>query len=358
MNRTEASGKLIVMQTVDVGIVGFGRIGAEHARWISACDVAKPVAVFDVTPARAEIAKSCGLRVAGFLDDLLRSNVDAVLITTPTSMHFDHASAALNAGKHVMVDKPVTLNLQQARDLGKLANEKQRILSVFQNRRWDIDFLSVQKAIRDGVVGKVFNVESRLGQWSSCVGPAAKEFRPNWRNEASFGGGGLFDWGSHFVDQIWRLMLPAKPQAVFAQLRGNVWTKDCDDFARVCINFDNGAVAMVEINTTTTRPLPRWHVDGERGSMSSPFSLEFDTHTWANLRFTSTDGTTRDLPPAELGLNESQIWQQFANACRGLGAPAVSIKSVLPTMALLDAARDSSRTNSAVPIDSSIFEEN
>lgn len=358
MNRTEASGKLIVMQTVDVGIVGFGRIGAEHAGWISACGVAKPTTVFDVTPARAELAKSRGLQLTGSLDELLKSNVDAILITTPTSMHFDHASAALNAGKHVMVDKPVTLNLAQARDLAKLANAKQRILSVFQNRRWDIDFLSVRKAIRDGVVGKVFNVESRLGQWSSCVGPAAKEFRPNWRNEASFGGGGLFDWGSHFVDQIWRLMLPAKPQAVFAQLRGNVWTKDCDDFARVCINFDNGAVAMVEINTTTTRPLPRWHVDGERGSMSSPFSLDFDTDMWAKLSFTSTDGTTRDLPPAETGLNESQIWQQFANACRGEGAPAVTIQSVLPTMALLDAARESSRTNSAVAVDWSLFEEN
>jgi scyllo-inositol 2-dehydrogenase (NADP+) len=330
MNRTEASGKLILMQSIDVGIVGFGRIGAEHAGWISACGFAKPTTVFDVTPARAELAKSRGLQLTGSLDELLKSSVDAILITTPTSMHFDHASAALNAGKHVMVDKPVTLNLTQARELAKLANAKQRILSVFQNRRWDIDFLSMQKAIRDGVVGKVFNVESRLGQWSSCVGPAAREFRPNWRNEASFGGGGLFDWGSHFVDQIWRLMIPAKPQTVFAQLRGNVWTKDCDDFARVCINFDNGAVAMVEINTTTTRPLPRWHVDG----------------------------TTRELPPAEPGLNESQIWQHFARACRGQDAPAVTIQSVLPTMALLDAARESSRTNSAVAIDSSLFEEN
>src|SRR5439155_8221954 len=112
-----------------------------------------------------------------------------------------------------------------------------RVLSVFHNRRWDIDFLTVQSAIASGLLGKVFNVESRIGQWASCVGPAAKEFRPGWRNEATFGGGGLYDWRSHLLDQRLRLMLPAVPVRVFAQLRGNVWTSDCDDLARVCVDF-------------------------------------------------------------------------------------------------------------------------
>src|SRR5439155_20902668 len=127
----------------------------------------------------------------------------------------------------------------------ELAEEQGRVLSVFHNRRWDIDFLTVQSAINEGTVGKVINVESRIGQWASCVGPAAIEWRPGWRNEAGFGGGGLYDWGSHFIDQLWRLMLPSRPLRVFAQLRGNVWTSDCDDLARVLIDFYNGAVGMV-----------------------------------------------------------------------------------------------------------------
>jgi predicted dehydrogenase len=225
------------------------------------------------------------------------------------------------------------------------------VLSVFHNRRWDIDYLTVQKHIRENVFGKIINVESRLGQWQSCVGPAAREYRPGWRNEAAFGGGGLYDWGSHFVDQIWRLMWPAKPVRIFGQLRGNVWSKDCDDFARVLIDFDSGAVGLVEINTTTTKPLPRWHIDGDAGSAESPFSLQFDTREWAKLSFTPAGGVTSTvLPAAEPGLDESQSWEQFAAAVEGESEPAVTAKSVLGTMALLDAARKSSQRGTVIDV--------
>src|SRR5205814_3231650 len=124
-------------------------------------------------------------------------------------------------------------------DLHDTARREGKVLSVFHNRRWDSDYLTVKSAIDVGTFGDIINVESRIGQWASCVGPAAKEWRPGWRNEATYGGGGLYDWGSHFIDQLWRLMLPARPLRVFAQLRGNVWTSDCDDLARVLVDFDN-----------------------------------------------------------------------------------------------------------------------
>src|SRR3954451_12694298 len=87
-------------------------------------------------------------------------------------------------------------------------------------------------------------------------------------------------------------MLPSKPVRVYAQLRGNVWSQDCDDFARVLIDFDNGAAALVEINTTTTRPLRRWHLDGTSGSADSPHSPAFDLNVWAQLDFTAADAHT------------------------------------------------------------------
>jgi predicted dehydrogenase len=268
-------------------------------------------------------------------------------------MHFEHAAKALVANKHVMVEKPVALTHGESQRLAALSNSAGKILSVFHNRRWDIDFLTVKSEIESGRFGRVFNVESRLGQWASCVGPAAREWRPNWRNESVFGGGGLYDWGSHFVDQMLLLMSPAKPETVFAQLRANVWSSDpdCDDFARVCINFDNGAVALVEINTTTTRPLPRWHIDGERGSADGPFSLKFDTREWAKLMFTpagEVDG--QPIAMTSPGLTKTQIWDRFAGACRSEGDPAVTIESVLPTMLVLDAARQSARTGQSVRV--------
>jgi predicted dehydrogenase len=340
-----------------VGIVGFGRIGAEHAGWLAKADGIRAVAVSDPTPARREIAQQRGLRAFESMGAMLRdASIDVVLMSTPTAMHHADASAALNAGMHVMVEKPMALDLSQSRELVELAEKQRRVLSVFQNRRWDIDYLTVKSAIDAGVFGRVINIESRIGQWASCVGPAAKEWRPGWRNESTFGGGGLYDWGSHFIDQLWRMMLPAKPVRVFAQLRGNVWTRDCDDFARVCIDFDDvnggGAVGLVEINTTTTRPLPRWHIDGTTGSAESPYSLDFDLETWADVKFTPSDAkeTSKPLPRAASGLNESQIWSAFAAAVRGEGEAAVTARSVLPTMALLDAARESSRSGRVVDL--------
>ena len=350
------------MQPLGIGIVGFGRIGAEHAAWLAASECCRVVAADDITPARQQLAVARGMRVYGDLDVLLADpGVEAVLVATPTAMHFEHAGRALAAGKHVMVEKPMALDLAQSRALVEDARSRGLVLSVFHNRRWDVDYLTVKAAIDSGAFGKLINVESRLGQFASCVGPAAREYHPNWRNEWSFGGGGLYDWGSHFVDQLWRLLHPAKPVRVYAQLRGNVWSADCDDFARVLIDFDNGVVGLVEINTTTSRPLPRWHLDGTTGSAFSPFSLEFDTKVWASLRFTpapkqggapadEAETKSRTFPMAAPGLAETQLWERFATAVRGDGEPAVTAASVLPTMALLDAARESSRTGGAVDV--------
>jgi predicted dehydrogenase len=340
------------MSPLGIGIIGYGRIGAEHAGWVGAAgDGLRVVAADDVTPARRQLAAARGLRTYSDMDAMLADPaVGAVLVSTPTAMHFEHASRALAAGKHVMVEKPMTLDLAQARALVGEARRRRLALSVFHNRRWDLDYLTVKAAIDSGAFGKVINVESRLGQYASCVGPAAREYHPNWRNEGPMGGGGLYDWGSHFVDQLWRLLWPAKPARVYAQLRGNVWSRDCDDFARVLVDFDDGVVGLVEVNTTTTRPLPRWHLDGTAGSAFSPFSAEFDTGVWASLRFTPAGRPegSRTFPPAPRGLSEAQVWQRFAGAVRGEGEPAVKAESVLPTMALLDAARESSRSGRAV----------
>jgi scyllo-inositol 2-dehydrogenase (NADP+) len=335
-----------------VGIIGFGRIGAEHATWLSKSTGIKAVAVADGTPARQDLAQQRGLRVYTVVEELLDDReVSAVLVATPTAMHHHHAMQALGAGKHVMVEKPMALTLPESRELVDQAAAQSRVLSVFHNRRWDLDYLTVRQALQAGRFGKLINVESRLGQWSSCVGPAAREYRPNWRNEAAFGGGGLYDWGSHFVDQLWRLVWPAKPVRVFAQLRGNVWTTDCDDFARVCVDFDNGVAGLVEINTTTTRPLPRWHLDGTAGSADAPQSPDFSLAKWAELDFTPADGSPgKRLPPGQDVMTETQIWSQFAAAVNGQGVAAVDPRSVLGTMALLDAARQSTREGRAVDV--------
>lgn len=341
-----------------VGIIGYGRIGAEHAGWIASSGAARVVAVADPTAERRVRAEADGHATTENVQELIKLDaVQAILVATPTSMHHEVSMQALRAGRHVMVEKPMTLTAPQARELIELAEQRGLALSVFHNRRWDADYLTLRHAVRQKVFGHLISVESRLHQYASCVGPAAREYRPGWRNEAAFGGGGLYDWGSHFVDQMWRLMLPAKPLRVFAQLRGNVWSNDCDDFARVLIDFDSGATGLVEINTTTAAPLPRWHVDGVHASAQSPTSPQFDVNAWAQFTLSmGFGGGLRDLPRAAPGLNESAIWQQFASAVEGETDPAVTPRSVLPTMMLLDAARTSSERGEAVQLDWSSVE--
>ncbi len=344
------------MEPLGVGIVGYGRIGAEHCGWINSTGgAAQVVAVADPTAARRALAESRGLASVDRIEALLSDpRIDAILVATPTSMHFHHASAALAANKHVMIEKPMAMDFTESRKLIDLAENRRRVISVFHNRRWDSDYLRVRAVLGAGILGRLINIESRLGQYASCVGPAAVDYRPGWRNEAAFGGGGLFDWGSHFVDQLWRLLIPARPVCIMAQLAGNVWSGDCDDFARILVSFDNGVSGLVEINTTTAAPLPRWHLDGVAGSITAPHSPAFDLDVWADLRFTPAPGQPdRAIPPTEARarLSEAQIWTRFAGACRGEGAPAVRARGVLATMAILDAARRSAREHVAVAID-------
>src|SRR5437763_846256 len=104
------------MNPLAIGIIGFGRIGYEHATWLGRCAAARAVAVADATPARRGLAAAAGLRVYETVEALLGDpSIDAVLVATPTSMHCDPAMAALNADKHVMIEKPMSLNFSQAK---------------------------------------------------------------------------------------------------------------------------------------------------------------------------------------------------------------------------------------------------
>src|SRR3954451_9164751 len=164
---------------MNVGIIGFRRIGNEHGQWLSRAEGGRAVVVIDPTAERRELARSRGLRTVERIDAVLGDGaIDAVLVSTPTSMHFDDASRALSAGKHVLVEKPMALDVAQSRRLVELARQRNLVISVFHNRRWDADYLTVKQAIDAGTFGRVFNVESRLGRWASCVGPAAREWRP------------------------------------------------------------------------------------------------------------------------------------------------------------------------------------
>lgn len=140
-------------------------------------------------------------------------NIDLIVIPTPNDTHFPLAKAALEAGKHVVVDKPFTVTLSQARELDALARSLGRVLSVFHNRRWDSDFLTLKAMLAEGVLGEVAYFESHFDRFRPQV-------RDRWREQGGPGSGIWYDLAPHLLDQAINLFgLPVSMTVDLAQLR-------------------------------------------------------------------------------------------------------------------------------------------
>ena len=147
-------------------------------------------------------------------------NIDLIVIPTPNDTHFPLAKAALEAGKHVVVDKPFTVTLSQARELDALAKSLGRLLSVFHNRRWDSDFLTVKALLSEGTLGEIIFFESHFDRFRPQV-------RNRWREQAGPGSGIWYDLAPHLLDQAVNLFgLPVSMTVDLAQLRPGAQTTD------------------------------------------------------------------------------------------------------------------------------------
>ncbi|MFP2485485.1 oxidoreductase [Enterobacter ludwigii] len=147
-------------------------------------------------------------------------NIDLIVIPTPNDTHFPLVKAALEAGKHVIVDKPFTVTLSQARELDALAKSFGRVLSVFHNRRWDSDFLTVKALLNEGTLGEILFFESHFDRFRPQV-------RNRWREQAGPGSGIWYDLAPHLLDQAVNLFgLPVSMTVDLAQLRPGAQTTD------------------------------------------------------------------------------------------------------------------------------------
>ena len=190
-------------------------------------------------------------------DEILEDgNIRLVIVNTPDALHFSMAKAAIEAGKHVVVEKPFTLTSGEAVELINLAKENNVLLTVYQNRRWDGDFLTVQKMIRENVIGRIVEFESHYDRYRKVV-------TDTWKEKGGVYGGVLFSLGTHMIDQA--LILFGKPKTVTAHLdilRNNGKTADYYD-----IRFQyNGFAAILKCSLLVSEPGPRYIIHGTDGS--------------------------------------------------------------------------------------------
>jgi scyllo-inositol 2-dehydrogenase (NADP+) len=230
---------------IRVGLAGYGLAGSVfHAPLIRACERMQLSAVLtsrDVTE-----------RV-GTLGELLERS-DLVVVATPNATHFDTAATALKAGKHVVVDKPFTVTVGEADELIALAKKCERVLTVFHNRRWDSDFLTVRKVLPQ--LGAVMLFEAHWDRFRP-------EIKRGWREEAQPGSGVLSDLGPHMIDQT--LALFGMPDAVSADVLAQRADAQVDDYFDLTLHYGAKRVCL-RCSTLIAEPRPRFAVHGTQGT--------------------------------------------------------------------------------------------
>ncbi|MBC7541100.1 MAG: oxidoreductase [Candidatus Sericytochromatia bacterium] len=242
---------------IRVGLVGYGFAGKTfHAPVIAAVPGLRLAAVASRQWEQLSADLPDVAVVADPLALVTGADVDLVVIASPNETHLPLALAALRAGRHVVVDKPFTVTLAQARELAEAARAEGRILSVFQNRRWDSDFLGARQIVAAGRLGEIVHYESHFDRFRPDV-------RARWREQSGPGTGVWFDLGPHLVDQA--LCLFGLPKTVSARLARQRDGAQTDDWAHVVLDYGRLQV-ILHGSMLTAGNGPRFILHGTRGS--------------------------------------------------------------------------------------------
>ncbi|KAF9439060.1 hypothetical protein BGZ76_000542 [Entomortierella beljakovae] len=251
---------------INVGVIGFGMSAQVfHAPLISTTKGLHLAAIVNRSGPNLTLStKYPKATVYQSHDQLFKdSSIDLVVITTPNTLHFDLAREAIEAGKHVIVEKPFTVTFEQGILLAKLAKQHSRILSVFQNRRWDSDFLTIQKLVQaeKSTFGRIVSFESRFDRFRNF----SKE---GWRETGRVeeGSGVLYDLCSHLLDQA--LVLFGEPEYVTAHVSNErqLNSSQVDDQFLVHLDYKNGLRCTLGAGMLARIPTPRYRLNGMNGS--------------------------------------------------------------------------------------------
>ena len=248
--------------TVRVGLLAYGAIGDEHNRAVLATPGMTLTAVCDTNAQRLEAALMISPEAKTFSDanEMLSSGeIDLVVVSTPPNSHYDWATQALSQGIHVVLEKPMALTTEQCDELMALAKDSELLLVVYQNRRYDLDFLTMKQILDSGEIGEVFHYESFVGGYSK---PCSY-----WHSDAQVSGGAIFDWGSHFIDQILSI-LPSEVSHVSGLNQKRVWDHVTNaDHAQVTINFIDGNQATFVTSDLAAARKPKFFALGTKGAI-------------------------------------------------------------------------------------------
>ena len=338
-------------EPVRIGLVGYGLGGRYfHAPLIASAENCEFLGVVTTSPERRrQVAEDLGRPAFASLEELAGAGAEAVAISTPAATHVTLTQQALRLGLAVVCDKPFAPDASQARSTVELAEQLQVPLTVYQNRRWDSDFLTLRELVGQGELGALTVFESRFERFRPGHGPGAA------------GGGTLLDFGSHLADQA--LVLAGRVSGVYAEVHHRTDPGGLDDDVFVALTHESGVQSHLWGSLWQGAPGPRFRaagtegayviqdVDGQEAELRSGASPASKPGQWGVepperwghiLR-----GNTEQTVPSARGAWDL-FYPAFANAVRGTQPVPVDPWDAVATAAVLDAARASARTAQVV----------
>ncbi len=343
-----------------LGFIGYGGMAGWHHQNLIRAPHVIPYAVYDINPARVKIGEEKGLKGYESSQALLSDpDIDIVLVATPNNFHAEYSIAAMRAGKHVISEKPVTMNSDELLAVMAVAKETGKQFSVHQNRRWDKDYLTVRKAIEDGLIGDPYLIKSYV--------LGSRGIPEGWRTHKVAGGGMMLDWGVHLIDQL--LQMVGKPVVkVYARMQHVTFT-EVDEGFTATLHFENGPVAMVEVDTSCFVSQGRWHVRGNQGTLKVDNwdaegkiirAKDMKTQWEEEIVYTSA-GPTKTMAPRSSFTSEEldldvvsadwiQYYHNYVAALEGREQLFVRPEEALRVMRVMEATFESERTGQAVDV--------
>jgi predicted dehydrogenase len=341
-----------------VAVIGFGLGGQVfHAPLVEATPGMRVATIVTRDPQRREQAATRypAARVVDQVDEIWKQadQHDLVVVVTPNREHGPLAMAAIDVGLPVVVDKPLASSVAEAEQIVAYASDRGVLLSVFQNRRWDGDFLTVRRLVGDGSIGPVIRFESRFERWQ----PERKADAWRERADPAEGGGLLLDLGSHLIDQAMQLF--GRPTEVYAEIERRRSGAEVDDDTFVALRHPNGERSHLWMSSLARLPGPRMRVVGLRGAFES-FELDAqepalrdgavpDERGWVR-KWSERWGTLGD----EEGDRQVELepgdylayYADIADALRSGGPPPVDPADSVDGLRVIEAARVSAADGS------------
>ncbi|SDX03105.1 scyllo-inositol 2-dehydrogenase (NADP+) [Marininema mesophilum] len=246
------------MNKIGVGIVGYGFSSTTFH--IPLLQTIEDYEIRAIVSSQEEKVKGSfpHIEVVATMDELVqKGNIDIIIITSPNTTHFEYAKTAILHGKHVVLEKPFVVSVEEGDELIALAEQHDVMLSVYHNRRWDNDFRTIQKLLQEDKIGKIYTYETHYDRFRPQV-------RDRWREQKLPGSGILFDLGSHLIDQA--LQLFGIPEAVYADIINQRPGSQIDDYFHIILHYEEMRV-ILHSSSHVKYTGPHFSIHGEKGSI-------------------------------------------------------------------------------------------